>query len=223
MASLNGTTPAATYPALIKFDDNSAIGAAKRLISDGAGGATPLYLSSTQLNIGGTGLIDATLGIKGAGATTATSALKIENSSAGKSLTYNNGGELSINFGGATQKLDGFNFFAYGMTSANGASKVNIDGGAMTLIDSAGQNNIVAQNNQTYIFKPLKLQALGTGIVPNAAAILDMESTTKGFLPPRMTTVQKTAIAAVPAGLILYDTTTNKLQCYNGTIWNDLF
>jgi hypothetical protein len=48
-------------------------------------------------------------------------------------------------------------------------------------------------------------------------------STTKGLLPPRMTTIQKTAIVTPASGLIVYDTTTNKLCCYNGTIWNDLF
>jgi hypothetical protein len=55
-----------------------------------------------------------------------------------------------------------------------------------------------------------------------ASAILQADSTTKGFLPPRMTTTQKNAITAV-AGLVLYDSTTNKLQCYNGSTWNDLF
>jgi hypothetical protein len=56
-----------------------------------------------------------------------------------------------------------------------------------------------------------------------ASAILQADSTTKGFLPPRMTTTQKNAIATPASGLILYDSTTNKLQCYNGSTWNDLF
>ena len=58
---------------------------------------------------------------------------------------------------------------------------------------------------------------------PNASAMLDVSSTTKGFAPPRMTTTQRDAIASPMAGLMLYNTTDNKLQCYNGTIWNDLF
>lgn len=57
----------------------------------------------------------------------------------------------------------------------------------------------------------------------NASAQLQIDSTTKGFLPPRMTTTQKNAIATPAAGLVVYDTTTNKLCCYNGTTWNDLF
>jgi hypothetical protein len=56
-----------------------------------------------------------------------------------------------------------------------------------------------------------------------ASSKLTIDSTTKGFLPPRMTTTQKNAIASPAAGLVLYDSTTNKLQCYNGSTWNDLF
>jgi hypothetical protein len=54
----------------------------------------------------------------------------------------------------------------------------------------------------------------------NSSAQLQMTSTTKGFLPPRMTTVQRTAIVAPAAGLIVYDTTVNKHYGYDGTNWN---
>jgi hypothetical protein len=58
---------------------------------------------------------------------------------------------------------------------------------------------------------------------PNDAAALQVDSTTQGVLFPRMTTTQKLAIASPVGGLVVYDTTTNKLCCYNGTTWNDLF
>lgn len=54
---------------------------------------------------------------------------------------------------------------------------------------------------------------------PNAAAALDVTSTTKGFLPPRMTTTQRNAISSPPSGLVIYNTTTKKLDFYNGTVW----
>jgi hypothetical protein len=57
----------------------------------------------------------------------------------------------------------------------------------------------------------------------NSSALLNVTSTTQGFLPPRMTTTQKNAIGTPAAGLVVYDTDTNKLCCYNGTSWNDLF
>jgi hypothetical protein len=57
----------------------------------------------------------------------------------------------------------------------------------------------------------------------NASAKLQIDSTTQGFLPPRMTTTQRDAIAVPATGLIIYNTTTNKAQCYSGSTWNDLF
>jgi len=55
-----------------------------------------------------------------------------------------------------------------------------------------------------------------------ASALLNVTSTTKGFLPPRMTTTQKNAIASPATGLIVYDLTLNLPQFYNGTIWVSL-
>jgi hypothetical protein len=54
----------------------------------------------------------------------------------------------------------------------------------------------------------------------NASAVLEAVSTTKGFLPPRMTTTQKNAIATPAAGLVVYDTDLNQLCTYDGT-WGD--
>lgn len=60
---------------------------------------------------------------------------------------------------------------------------------------------------------------VGIGTTANAAALLDVSSTTKGFLPPRMTTTERNAISTPPAGLMVYNTTTNKINFYNGTAW----
>lgn len=60
---------------------------------------------------------------------------------------------------------------------------------------------------------------VGGYATPNASAQLQVESTTRGFLPPRMTTTQKNAIAIPAAGLQVYDTTLNQMSYYNGTTW----
>jgi len=61
---------------------------------------------------------------------------------------------------------------------------------------------------------------IGVGTAsPSTKAMLDLTSTTKGFLPPRMTTTQRDAISAPPAGLMVYNSTTNKLNFYNGSAW----
>ena len=58
-----------------------------------------------------------------------------------------------------------------------------------------------------------------TGAAPAASAMLDVSSTTMGILIPRMSTAQRTAIAAPATGLEVYDTTTGTFWYYNGTIW----
>jgi hypothetical protein len=56
---------------------------------------------------------------------------------------------------------------------------------------------------------------------PNASAILDARSTTKGVRMPNMTTAQKNAIATPAAGLMVYDTTLAKLCVYT-TAWQTI-
>jgi len=57
---------------------------------------------------------------------------------------------------------------------------------------------------------------------PNASAILDAQSTTKGVRFPNMTTTQKNAISSPPAGLVVFDTTLSKLCVYSGAAWQTI-
>jgi hypothetical protein len=57
---------------------------------------------------------------------------------------------------------------------------------------------------------------------PNASAILDAQSTTKGVRFPNMTTTQKNAIASPAAGLVIFDTTLAKLCLYTGAAWQTI-
>ena len=62
-----------------------------------------------------------------------------------------------------------------------------------------------------------------TGIgttTPNASAKLDVSSTNKGFLPPRMTYAQRTAISSPAEGLMVYQTDgTSGLYYYGSSGW----
>jgi hypothetical protein len=58
-----------------------------------------------------------------------------------------------------------------------------------------------------------------TGNLPDNSAILDISSTDKGILIPRMTTTQRTSILLPAKGLLVYDTTKNEFWYFNGTIW----
>jgi trimeric autotransporter adhesin len=60
----------------------------------------------------------------------------------------------------------------------------------------------------------------GTGSAPDSSAMLDVASTTKGMLVPRMSESQRTAIASPATGLLVYQTNdTTGFYYYDGTIW----
>jgi uncharacterized protein (TIGR02145 family) len=61
---------------------------------------------------------------------------------------------------------------------------------------------------------------VGIGTVnPNASAKVEIESTTQGFLYPRMTTVQRNAIANPANGLIIFNLTTGCPNYYYASVW----
>ena len=86
-------------------------------------------------------------------------------------------------------------------------------------------NNDNNGNLGFYVGGTNRLYILSSGNVgigtesPNANAILDVVSTTKAFMPPRVTTVQKATIATPTAGMVVYDSTLNKLSVYTGAAW----
>jgi hypothetical protein len=62
---------------------------------------------------------------------------------------------------------------------------------------------------------------IGTS-TPSSSALLDMNSTNKGFLPPRMTTAQRDAVSSPATGLVIYNSTENKLNFYDGSVWQEV-
>jgi hypothetical protein len=57
---------------------------------------------------------------------------------------------------------------------------------------------------------------------PDPSAMLDVQSTEKGFLPPRMTTTERNNIVSPANGLVVYDTDEESLFLFNGTAWEPL-
>lgn len=57
---------------------------------------------------------------------------------------------------------------------------------------------------------------------PHASAILDITSTERGVLIPRMTTGERDAISSPANGLLIYNTTTTSFWFYNGSTWIEL-
>lgn len=196
MANLNGSNIGTNYKGILNLDSttiNTNLDATLRAITDGDGNASPLQLSTDAVSVGA--ISGASLGIKGSGTTTSTTSLLVQNSAGVDLLRVNDSASLNTLIM-PSAKIGTFNF----------VSNTVIENTAIRLVATTGGVSV----NSSYGFA-------------NASSILDVSSTTKGFLPPRMTTTQKNAIASPAAGLVVYDSTTNKLACYNGTTWNDLF
>src|ERR1017187_500573 len=65
-----------------------------------------------------------------------------------------------------------------------------------------------------------------TGSLPDGSAMLDISSTTSGFLVPRMTTAQQNAISSPATSLLIFNTTTGYFMVNTGTpaspVWTPL-
>lgn len=59
-------------------------------------------------------------------------------------------------------------------------------------------------------------------LTPNVSSMLDITSTNKGVLIPRMTSFQRLAIPTPATGLMVYETTTNQFFYFDGTVWRPM-
>ena len=169
------------------------------------GGGNPLNISGLQTNIGsyaGTRLTTSNTGttIYGSGSTSATTSLLVQDSTGQETFRVRDNNQIDFRGG----QLSWINPAANCWRAVNGGSSPNVVGTHWL------------QSGNFIINDGTSLSSYNTSVM------LGVVSTTKGFLPPVMTTTQKNAISAI-AGLIVYDSTTNKLCCYNGSTWNDLF
>jgi hypothetical protein len=67
-----------------------------------------------------------------------------------------------------------------------------------------------------------KTFSINKATAADTSSVLEVVSTTKGFLPPRMTTTEKNAIGSPAAGLVVYDTTLNKLCVRTAATWETI-
>ena len=152
----------------------------------------------------------ARLQVKGSGSTSATTSLLVQNS-AGTSMFYvRDDGNIAIFTG---RIFDGANTEKSFYISGNDNIVSNFRAVSLRVWDGAAYASgleVVGNGAESRV-------GIGT-TAPNASAKLQLDSTTKGFLPPRMTTTQRNAIASPAAGLMIYNTTTAKLNVYT-TAW----
>lgn len=102
-------------------------------------------------------------------------------------------------------------------TLLNGVTIAGEDVNNAVFQNFAGTVKIALWSNLIKILAPA---GVGIGGTPNAHAILDLQSTTQAFIPPRMTTTQRNAIPSPVEGMVIYNLTTHGLSTYNGTTWS---
>ena len=120
------------------------------------------------------------------------------------------------------------NVAAIYLRNTNGVSKLSFGGGDSSVNASTAIGFYVAaslntaQGTELIRIKSTGMRIGGAGN-PTATCVLDLGSVSdKTFLPPKGTTSNRDAISQ-EVGSVYYNTTTNKLQCHNGTSWQDCF
>jgi hypothetical protein len=102
-------------------------------------------------------------------------------------------------------------------SAINRASRIEID---VTPDGSTTRATAVRVGGGTT--RNVRIEPDGVSANADASAALDVTSTNQGILFPRMTTVQRDAIVSASNGLVIYNTSTSKLQVRAGGVWVDL-
>ena len=117
------------------------------------------------------------------------------------------------------------NFSALELRSVEGTPKVwqmaHKKGGAGGLNDFQVSYYDGAAWNLRLAIKPNGSVGIGTP-APSASAMVEVSSTTQGFLPPRMTSVQRRAIPSPAIGLEVFDTTAGVKMFWNSVRWQEV-
>jgi hypothetical protein len=133
---------------------------------------------------------------------------------AGFRLDVNGPARVSGNFNIATGFELNFNNANVGLYRSANSLRLGGFGGIEFL---SSPTTIASQTVRMVLFDTGNLCIGNTLDVASARLIVN--STTQGFLPPRMDSTQKNAISGPAAGLMIYDTTLNRPCFYNGTTW----
>ena len=176
------------------------------------GAATWINISSSVFS-----LVGGQLSIKGSGSTSATTSLLVQNSGGTDALTVKDDRNTIVN--GQFDVISG----AANFRVTNNAGYVSLRIGASPFLEYNTTEAYFA-TQQVYFQGGLNFRFNGVGQFgfitnPSSSAQLQVDSTTKGFLKPRLTTAQKNAIATPAAGLEVYDTDLNRPCFYSGSAW----
>jgi hypothetical protein len=189
-----------------------------RLVTWNGGGQTTRIQVSPDGKIGiGTTAPISKLSILGDGSTSATTSLLVQNSLGTDSLTVKDDRNTIVN--GQFDVISG----AANFRVNNNASYIQLGYGATPVMTYnitefySGASDVYYQSGSRFFFNGRG--AFGTTILDNTAQF-QINSTNRGFLPPRMTNAQRTAIGTPSIGLMVYCTdAVEGLYVYKSTGW----
>ena len=182
-------------------------------ISDQAPSNSQLFLATDKsaflgsLSVGQSSAPAARLDVKGIGATSATKALNVLNGSGGQIMRCDDDG--NVYFGGSSQaKMSSVGQLCMDTWK----SKTSFEDDKLEWLTD--ELTLFFANTQFASFKGSGAIFGGNGAALLPTAMLQVDSTNRGFLPPRMTTAQRIAISFPANGLVVFDTTLNELCFY---------
>jgi len=212
--------------------------------------STPLFINRATGNVGINTLTGtAKLQIVGSGTTSATTSLLVQNSAGDSSLQVNDS-QLIQGFSGSLVRFKlGFNGstgqaistrdgqFALGLIDTDQLAAIRFLtlGTGASYIDAYSEGTSKAANYPLFIGSRTNNTSVnvtgstteenGTRVVfgsavSDASALVQINSTTRGFLPPRMTNAQRLLITTPAVGLMVYCTdAVEGLYVYKSTGW----
>ena len=158
-----------------------------------------------------------------------------------KTLTVNSDNEVVIGYNAVG---NGSNTIQLGNTSiTNVKTSGTINAGGLSVSGNVAVNtnkfNVSAANGNTSVAGTLDVTGAttlssatvngkviaGASSAASSSAVLEANSTTQGFLPPRMTGAQRNAISSPVAGLVVWCSncgSNGEMQVYNGTAWTNM-
>ena len=106
-------------------------------------------------------------------------------------------------------------------STANGGT---ITSGVLSLTPADTANaGIVTKESQSFAGNKTIADKLGVGTTNiTTSAKMEVNSTTQGFLPPRMSTGQRDAIVSPVAGLTIWCSNAKELEVYDGSRWTNM-
>jgi len=175
--------------------------------------------SQPRVGIGFNGSVLATTHIKGSGSTSATSSLLVQNSAGTQLLKVAD--DNGVVFGTVASATNRARFGTYLQLKYDTPAIDIWQGGSGVGLQITNAGALLAEFNDAAGGGAIIRHSLSVGSASfaGASAQLQIDSTTRGFLPPRMTDAQIRAIASPAEGLVAYNTTINHLCCYQAGAW----